>query len=196
MSRVTTCAWALSVLVVLVGCGNNPNPHSPDPAETNSTPTPTAVAPDATTPPPLAVPSVDTSGLPTAPIGRVDEHTGETIAPIKVPVWDQKSRESVVDAAEHAMEIYAQPDLSQDEWFTQMEPLMTQKAALDYSYLEPSSLPVKKVTGKGKLVNETSAYIGRVEVPTDNGTYTVLLNRSSADADWKVHRFTPPENQR
>jgi len=127
------------------------------------------------------------------PSGLVDEDTGETVEPQPVPEWDEASRVAVVDAAEAAMTAFARPDLDYDTWWAGVEPLLTPEAAEDYAYVDPANIPVREVTGEGFIVNDASAYVATVEVPTDAGRYQLVLNRKNADAPWLVSRITPVE---
>lgn len=52
---------------------------------------------------------------------------------------------------------------------------------------------MREVTGEGFIVNDASAYVATVEVPTDAGRYQLVLNRKNADAPWLVSRITPVE---
>lgn len=98
-----------------------------------------------------------------------------------------------MEAAENALRAFAQPDADYEEWWAELEPRLTPQAAEDYAYVDPVNVPVKEVTGSAELVDESSAYVGRVEVPTDAGRYTLILNRRDAGAPWLVSRITPPE---
>lgn len=177
MRRKTLGAFALATALMLSACGGAQQANEPAPSNPPSA-TPTMPNLDQFTP---------------APTGQLDEDTQETASPVEVPTWDEASRTSVIKAAETAMRAYAHPELDQKTWWAAVQPLLTQQAATDYSYLQPSVITAKKVTGAGKLVDDSSAYVGIVEVPTDDGIYTLILNRSAANAPWKVSRFTPPE---
>jgi hypothetical protein len=54
-------------------------------------------------------------------------------------------------------------------------------------------VPVSAVTGVGVLVDEASANVAVVEVPTNAGTYTLTLSRLYGDSPWAVERIMPPE---
>lgn len=168
---------AVVAALVLAGCAGQDDEAPPAPP--NSTPA-TPVTPDLDqfTPPP--------SGL-------VDEDTGETITPQPVPEWNETSRQSVVAAAETAMRAFARPDLDYDTWWAELEPLLTPQATEDYAYVDPANIPVREVTGQGTIIDDTSAYVAQVEVPTDAGRYWLILNRQDADAPWLVSRITPVE---
>lgn len=170
---------AVVAALVLAGCAGQ-NEEAP-PAPPSSTPT-TPVTPDLDqfTPPPSGV---------------IDEDTGETVEPKPVPTWDDASREAVVDAAETAMRAFARPDLDYDTWWAELEPLLTPQAAVDYAYVDPANIPVREVTGQGTIIDDTSAYVATVEVPTDAGPYHVLLIRQDAAAPWLVSRISPEESK-
>jgi len=127
------------------------------------------------------------------PSGYVDDHTGEKVTPIAVPTWDAESRSSVVAAAEKAMTAFARPSLDEETWWSELEPLLNAQAAQDYSYVDPANIPATAITGQGVLTDESSAYVGYVDVPTDAGIYRLILNRSDAVSPWLVSRISPPE---
>lgn len=138
-------------------------------------------------------PSVDPSTLNPPTPGVVDADTGETYAPQRVAEWDEESRASVIAAAETAMTAYARPDLPFDQWWAAVQPLLDQKASQDYAYMDPSRIVTTQLTGKGVIVDDTSAYVATVQVPTNAGTYSLILSRIDGKAAWLVSRFTPPE---
>jgi hypothetical protein len=110
-----------------------------------------------------------------------------------VPVWDDESRQSAIAAADAVMRAYARPDLGFDEWWAQLQPLLDQKATADYAYMDPSRIVASNVTGPGTLTDETSAYVAYVDVPTNAGTYSLILSRVDADSPWLASRFIVPE---
>lgn len=160
-------------------------------AGTGPTTTPDAASPASASPAP-------TSGMPSgtftpAPDGAVNEDTGEVVGEHVVPRWDDRSRAAVVEAATTAMRAFARPDLDDVAWWDELEPLLSAQAQLDYAYTDPANVPARGVTGDATLVDDTSAYVGRVAVPTDVGSYTVVLSRQDGAAPWLVERITPPD---
>jgi hypothetical protein len=139
------------------------------------------------------LPSGDSSSLTPPPEGAINEDTGEVVTTAPVPMWDDASRESAVTAAETVLSAFAQPDLSFDQWWAQVQPLLDQKASQDYSYMDPAVIPVTEITGEGTLLDEDSAYVARVEVPTNAGSYTVIMSRVDGNAPWLTSRIIPPE---
>jgi len=134
-----------------------------------------------------------TEPRPTSIYGLEDEDTGQTITPEPAPSWDAKSREDATAAAVEAMELYARPDVTQKEWAHDLAPLMTAQAKEDYSYVDPASIAATSVTGPATIVEESSPKVVHVSVPTDVGTYTVLLIRQSQNEAWLTSKFTLPE---
>ena len=184
MRRPAIGGCAVIAALVLAGCAGPDQGSAPTPETETISPAASTHAP--------ATPELDRYTPP--PSGLIDEDSGETIEPREVPTWDESSRREVVAAAENALRAFAQPDAGYDEWWAELEPLLTSQAAEDYAYVDPANVPVKEVAGSGALVDESSAYVGRVEVPTDAGRYTLLLNRRDAGAPWLVSRITPPED--
>lgn len=127
------------------------------------------------------------------PTGVVDEDSGETIGARPVPTWDEPSRAEVVAAAETVIGVYARPDLEEDAWRAGMQPLLSEQAGRDYAYVDPANVPPARVSGPGAVVEDTSAFVATVQVPTDVGPYRVMLSRADAAAPWLAERITPPE---
>ena len=133
----------------------------------------------------------------TAPSTSADNHAHERFeddyGPIPSPSWSDSDRAAAVTAAETAMRAFARPTITQDEWWADMEPLLNQQARLDYAYVQPQSIPATRVTGAGEITDDESALVVFVDVPTDAGTYNIILNRDGAGEPWLVARFVPPE---
>lgn len=170
---LTLTALALASVLLIGACSNDSEP--PQTAATSSA----SAEPSSPAVPPSA--------------GAINEDTGEEVTTAPVPVWDDASRESAVSSAEEVVRAFAQPELDFEQWWAQVQPLLDQKASQDYSYMDPAVITVTEVTGEGKLLDEDSAYVARVEVPTDAGVYTVIMSRTDADAPWLTSRITPPE---
>lgn len=180
MRRMVGGGVAVVVALVLAGCAGQDESAAPThaPANTASSAAPTTLDPEQFTAPPSGV---------------VDADTEETIEPQPVPVWDDASRASVLEAAETALRAFARPDLDHGLWWAELEPLLTTHAAEDYAYVDPANIPVRGITGEAFIVEDTSTYVATVEVPTDAGPYQVLLTRKNADEPWLVSRLAPVE---
>lgn len=113
------------------------------------------------------------------------------------PVWDQDSRDTAVAAAAAAMTAFARPPQGSDPdaWWAALAPLLTPTAQQTYALVDPAEVPPTRLTGPGELVEpgpDASAFLATVHVPTDAGTYEVLLARTGHDAPWLAERLTPP----
>lgn len=176
-------ATAAVAAAVLAGCSSAGAGRE----DTSTTPSPAATASSGP-----VVPNLDQhTPLPT---DVIDEDTGETVVAQPVPTWDPATREAAVDAAEAALTAFARPNLDYDTWWAELEPLLTPRAAADYAYVDPANVPATTVTGPGQLVDDTSAYVAHVQVPTDVGPYTVVVLRADGAAPWLTSRITPPQD--
>lgn len=91
------------------------------------------------------------------------------------------------------MTLFARPGLSAEDWWADLEPLLSAKAQQDYLYVDPARVPVTAVTGKGRLVELGTELVAIVHVPTDAGLYAVTVSRSEEAPEWVADRITPPE---
>lgn len=111
------------------------------------------------------------------------------------PTRDAPSREAAATAATSAMEAFTSHLDDEDAWWAALEPMLSRQAAADYAGTDPAQVPARAVTGEAELVDDSSAYLAVVEVPTDAGTYQVMLSRAGAGELWLVERLTPPSRQ-
>ncbi len=103
-----------------------------------------------------------------------------------------RCRSNAIAAAEKALTAFARPDLSSTDWWAALSPLLTPQAQQDYQSVDPANIPAHKLAGSGTIVDESSTYAVSVEVPTDAGTYTIILTRRDGASPWLASRFTPP----
>ena len=179
MRRRSIGVIAAVAAITLAGCAGQSDPE----------PTATPSASDS----PLAPDGIThLSPAPNASDAPPDD--GVTPGQHEAPEWDEKSRAEATDAAVKAMTAFARPTLDYDTWWSEVEPLLTIQAAQDYAYVDPATIPASAVTGPGVIVDDTSAYLARVEVPTNAGTYTLIVSRTNAASPWLVSRFNPPQD--
>lgn len=126
-----------------------------------------------------------------SPSGHNDEH-GEYPTPGEAPTWDGQSEASAVETATAAMTAFARPSVSYPVWWRDLRPFLSESARHAYSHTDPASVPAGEVSETGRLVDAETPYLAGVDVPTDVGTYRVLLSRQAQDDPWRVERFTPP----
>lgn len=166
-------------IAALSGCGSPTEPAPTVPTGTQLT-TPSWSLP----------PVVDLSP---APAGVEDDtQPGVTITPLAVPTWDAGSRAAATARAAEIMTAFARPTLGYEDWWADLAPLLSEQAQQDYSFVDPANIPVHAVIGDPVLVDESSAFLARVQVPTDVGVYELLLSRTDATASWVGESITPP----
>lgn len=171
-------AGIAATTIVLTGCVGQPDPAPTTRPTASSTPNP--LEPSRFTPAPSGVPLDTDSG-------------GGTVEPEPVPTWDAQQRSAAIAAAENALTSFVRPDLSSTDWWNALSPLLTTQAQQDYRSVDPANIPARQLTGPGTIVDDRSAYVVSVNIPTDAGTYGVLLTRLDGAAPWLASRFTPPD---
>ena len=180
----------LVALTALTGCSSD-DPAPPAASATTADHTPSPDSTDVATPSPS--PS-GTSALANPAHEMPEYHEGHPVEPPSNPSWDDVDRAAALDAALQAVALFARPDVPYEQWWAELGPLMSAQAQVDYQYVDPINVPARAVTGPGVLIDETSASVAGVQVPTDVGAYTVVLSRADDGAPWLVERVTPPES--
>jgi hypothetical protein len=138
----------------------------------------------------------DLSRFPVASPGVVEEDTGATIGARPVPSWDTVSRAAALRAATRVMRAFARPRAPESRWWTDLEPLLSPQAQMDYAGTDPANVPVSRLSGHARVVQVPSTRVVRVQVPTDAGIYTVVLSRRDGVSPWLAEDLIPPERRR
>ncbi|MFD2794004.1 hypothetical protein ACFS27_10645 [Promicromonospora vindobonensis] len=107
--------------------------------------------------------------------------------------WDETVRSAARDAARATIAAFAATDKTADDWWSGLKPLLTPQAQPVYQDVDPRLVPVTEVTGEPEVTDETSTLLAEVAVPTDIGSYTVLLTRADGAAPWLAEQIRPPE---
>lgn len=107
--------------------------------------------------------------------------------------WDDTVRTAARDAARATITAFAATDQTADAWWDGLKPLLTPQAQPVYQDVDPRLVPVTQVTGDPEVTDETSTLLAEVAVPTDIGSYTVLLTRADGAAPWLAEQIRPPE---
>jgi hypothetical protein len=177
---------ALIMVAALAGCASDaPSPGTTAPVET-STGIPAQTGP--ASPEPTVAGSHTFQTAPT----DVPNEFGEMPEDITLPTTDP-DRSQAVARAVHVMKLFCQRHLKREEWFAQLEPYLTEQAAIDFSYTQPYKVRFTKVIDEGKVVPTDSAWLARIHVNTDSGIYLVVVTRTTPDRQWRVARIIPPE---
>ena len=93
------------------------------------------------------------------------------------------------------MRAFARPSAPAGEWWREFSAFLTPQAIADYTGTDPANVPAHRVTGPGRVIGTDSDLLARIQVPTDAGSYLVLLVRSPEVPDWRVDRLLPPEQR-
>ncbi|MEJ5869383.1 hypothetical protein WDV85_16755 [Pseudokineococcus sp. 5B2Z-1] len=166
-------AAAVLLVVGLGGCSATPPNDAPSVTTVESS-TPASAAATAT------------------PLSRGQDY-GENVPDAEPsPTWDADAREAAVQHAGATMTAFARPGLPERQWWDELAPLMTVSGQDAYGAVDPTEVPARQVTGEAVLVDDSSAWLARLEVPTDVGAYEVLLAREDATAPWRTETITPP----
>lgn len=176
LNQARLAAAALGLLLI-AGCSAQPTPPPATAPATSATPS--------LSPAPYGVPEQDDG----------DQRTGGSTAtrtPLTVPTTDA-ARQDAAAIAIKAMTLYARRDIAAAQWIDDLAAVLTVQAAQDYAGTDPANVPPTAVTGPAKVIATDSAWLARVQVPTDVGLYLVTLSRTADDPTWRVARFTPPE---
>jgi hypothetical protein len=113
--------------------------------------------------------------------------------PMTSPTPDIDSGARAVQTATATLTAFARPTLDDDQWWAELAPFLSDAARTAYEGTDPANVPVTAVTGPGELGPWESGYLAKVTVPTDVGTYQVLLSRAGQYTPWTVEQITPPE---
>lgn len=136
---------------------------------------------------PRDTPSVSSTAAPVDDGTTWEEEPGGTTG----FAWDDRTRAQAVDVATRAMTAFARPQLSQSQWWDGIAPYLTFTASAAYSTVNVHNIPASAVIGPARLVDTSVDMLAIVEIPTNAGTYAVLLQKLSADKPWLVERITP-----
>ncbi|WP_147280179.1 hypothetical protein [Marinitenerispora sediminis] len=147
--------------------------------------------------------ALPTGCAPTAePAGDETELTGsghhylpdvEFQDPGEYPTWGPSDRSEAVREAETVMTAFVSNRSDEEAWWEEIRGHLSPQAQMEFQETDPANIPATEVTGDGELADDSSAYLAWVDVPTDVGTYEVLLSRTEQDSPWQVERLTPPE---
>lgn len=167
MMRRQLSAVAVAVGLTLAGCSS-------------STPVSEAVPP--------------TSTAPESEHGPGDSHAGIDPGPTQAaPTWDGAAQVAAQQVAGDAMRAFARPGLAPDVWYEELAGHLTAAGQQAFYGTDPALIPAAAVTGEPSAAPLAgTALLARALVPTDAGTYDVLLAREHGEAPWLVERITPP----
>lgn len=97
-----------------------------------------------------------------------------------------------VAAARTALQTWARPDLTYDQWWDGLEPLLNPQGRQDYAATDPSVIPQLEITGKGRLEAQSVDTSATVWFSTSAGKYGVRLARQTSTHPWLMARIYFP----
>ncbi|WP_156911404.1 hypothetical protein [Arsenicicoccus bolidensis] len=155
-------------------------------------------------PAPSDAPSTSADGGIVVPIGvssarpgvevQNDDGTVQNPATETPLVLDLADKDNAEQTALKVMRFFARRNVSAEQWWADLAPLMTVQAQQAYRDTDPRNVPPTKVTGAAKVTPSSRPQVARVSVPTDVGSYLVILGRTPQDPTWRADRILPPEN--
>lgn len=109
------------------------------------------------------------------------------------PDSDPDAANEATAAAVLAVTSYCRPDLDKGAWIAALWPLLTDAGAAAYNTVNPAAVPCTSVTGGSTVRDGDNAYVFRINVPTDAGTYEAYVTRPATTDPWLVERMAPPK---
>jgi len=109
------------------------------------------------------------------------------------PDSDPDAANEATASAVLAVTAYCHPDLKKGAWIAALSPLLTDAGAVAYNTVNPATVPCTSVTGGSTVRDGDNAYVFRINVPTDAGTYEVYVTRPATTDPWRVERMAPPK---
>lgn len=166
MSTRTRAAALAAAALLLAGCGNFADAAAGPSADRSTAATSTPSATPSATP----------------------MDTGDSEPPL--PTTETPGAWPALDVAVAAMTAYINHGVDPDGWFAGLTRWLSPEARAAYVRTDNALIPARLLIGTPSVTTQTN-YLATVLVPTDAGTYQVLLSRK-ADSSWQVERFTPP----
>lgn len=117
---------------------------------------------------------------------------GDEPQPLNSPTNDVQSQRTATVLAVEAMTAFARPDVAEALWWADLSPLLSNQARQAYKATDPAHVPAHRITGPARLLPSATGYLAEAVVPTDVGSYRVLMSRPGQNAPWSVERFKPP----
>ena len=116
--------------------------------------------------------------------------TDTTTSPTSTPATPDTT--DAATAARNFLTLWARPQLSYDEWWAALKPLMNGQGQQDYAYTDPAGVPALKIHGAGQVDKAQVDTSAVVWFSTDQGRFGVRLSRTSGTAPWLVARLYFP----
>ena len=166
--RPVVAALVLGALLGLAACATDDDPAGPGRADATAPPQATATT---------AAPGPGDAGHVLPP-------------PPPHPTDDAASDQAALEVGTAAVTAFARPDLSAEQWWAGLAPLLSPAATEAYQGTDPAEVPAHAVTGPAWSGESESTFLALTFVPTDAGDYAVMLVRDGGSAPWLVERIS------
>lgn len=120
-----------------------------------------------------------------------DEQSAEMTRDRVESLTSDPQRSEAAAQAVRAMTAFARTDLPASQWLDGLRPYLTDYAQMAYDGTDPTVAPFTAITGPATVVETDTDRVARIDVPTNTGSYLVILSRQDDDV-WRVERFIPP----
>ena len=177
---VLTCA----VTAVLAGCSSAPEPGPTSPTTSSSSSSSSTTSSSSST-------TRSSSSTWSTSEGPNDAEMTDAPSRASSPTWDAKAKKDAAGAAVEVLRAFARPDISQGEWWRDLGPLLSPSARTVYDSVDVRNVPIRKVTGKPRIIESSSPYLATVRIGTDRGPYTLLMVRAGQGEPWLAERIEP-----
>lgn len=116
----------------------------------------------------------------------------EAVPPL---LWDEQSKAAALQSAAKFMTAFARPDLSSQDWYTQIYPLTDSAYGKALFGTNPARVTASQVTGEAVLsIDPENGFAVWATIPTNTGPWSVQLRRTDAAAPWLAINAHPGED--
>jgi hypothetical protein len=109
-----------------------------------------------------------------------------------VATWDVASHTAAEQAAKKVLTTWSRPTLAYEQWWAELEPLLSPEGQESYAYTDPANIPALTITGPGVESNNDNPYVVTVTFPTNAGDFGVDLSRTGIPGTWIAENIIFP----
>lgn len=108
------------------------------------------------------------------------------------PGWVSASRVAAVTAAREGLAAYTRKDVPQQTWWAALAPTLAPAARITHAGEDRTLIPPTRILAGGRIVAAPTTDLALTKIPTDGGSYWVLVSRARPSARWLIERISPP----
>jgi hypothetical protein len=149
-----------------------------------------------TTAPSLAGTTIETPGAGEHSAGDGHDHGADEHYGVPEVTWDTGAEAQVKETAATAMALFARPGVPEQQWFSELAPLLSSAYAEDAKYIDPARVPFNKITD-GPVISREAQNPLTVTASffTNDGPWDMMLHRAGQDEPWLVTSISSKESQ-